>query len=183
MILITFFSTNAHANQCKDIFSRIEINGDLTLENRTSQFAEITRALEKILSQQEQRPEQDWRIVLFNAKEILKHAVDNTFQHGSLNMSKENLKYLSVYTEMNLYSENGNVFVTISNPQIKSFPTALQNEFFAGQIPDSQRTGYRGEGRAHKIILVTLRNLPTGSSVKWEANGKAVQFTLKIQLH
>jgi hypothetical protein len=122
---------------------------------------------------------------LTTAKFILHHAMHNTVQHGSKEMETSNFEMAQVNNSVEANISQNFVSIEISSPQIKSFPNALQREFFADdpvKVPNRQRRGYRGHGQAASAMIDSLSILPKGSSLKWEANGQVVRFTLKIKI-
>lgn len=151
----------------------------LSIGNLEITRGEVLKDLASTLNslRSELNPNENWPYITNKADAILEHALYNTIQHGS------SPQWTPTRVTTHVYSDDSDVYVTVSSPQHKRFPPALLQEFSVGQrveVPLDQRAGYRGEGNGHGYIFQALRSLPPGSSVKWDADGKVVQFTLKI---
>jgi hypothetical protein len=122
-------------------------------------------------------PNIDSKITLNDANEIVKRAFENAAQHGKGSPH-------TVPVQASVGIEGSSIVVTVSNPQDKPFPSSLQREFYPGEtvtIPSEQRIGSKGSGLAVKWILSDLSYMPSGSSVRWNADGGTVTFTLRIK--
>lgn len=123
--------------------------------------------------------------ILKSSRKVLRHAIQNTFQHGSRELEAKDYKNAKVEMSSRISSDRDFIYIEISNPQIKPFPKSLIREFTSLDrisVPDDQRVGYTGSGIALRNLHYDMIGLPYSSSVKWEADGAFVTFTLKIAI-
>ncbi len=182
--LILLIPKTLPASECAFLLAAME--NRTTLANHWEQAEVLNEKLETALKSANLPATTDLPKLISATEDILQHAFQNTVQHGSHKMITQYEKArVSTYTS--IYTDGSNIFVTISNPQIKPFPNALLREFTGldfndTDIPEFQRVGFKGVGIAHSHMIDDLRALPKGSTMAWEANGKTVRFVLKIRI-
>ena len=145
----------------------------------------------KELLESQEIPNLDLPKILKVSDGILGFALENAMQHGSQYSNEQYPRYdrgpKRIIVTLSGQRDESDIYLSVSNPQMKPFPEALQKEVFAPSIlgihiPDEQRCGYQCNGWAHNIMIGYLHDLPKGSSLKWAADGTNVTFTLKIHI-
>ena len=128
-------------------------------------------------------------VILFD----LLNGIHNSIQHSNMELheraSKKNSQYPKNPGSWVRWSVtlNGNFLVfEIMNVQIKPFPQELEREFVSKSqftlLPPTSRKGHTGSGYGVQSMFDTLEALPKGSSIGWQADGKEVTYTLKVNL-
>ena len=187
MSLLLLLSCNLWAGQCA--FLLTETSGEINFSSFDSTVKSLVKKIEitNSLSFNNKTLFPDFEKSLYAIKHILHHALYNTIQHSSKELAEDykNGSIAQTMIDTHVYADGSNISVMVSNPQIKLFPSSLMGEFRAGdklEIPDDQRIGFQGWGWAHKEMINDLKDLPQGSSLRWEANGNIVRLTLRIKI-
>jgi hypothetical protein len=133
----------------------------------------------------EKNPNVDWFKIQLDVHRIVRWAIENTIQHGSIADGDSSRHGAQVNAKFGVYLEGADIFVVIKNPKIKPFPISLDREFLPGEkanVTEEERVGFKGTEEAVGLILDKLASFPAGSSVKWESDSEAVEFVLRINI-
>ena len=182
------FACFAYAEVCESILVK---DVAVTLRSHELDAANLANAVSAAFKYRTKASELAAEKVTKASFEILVHAFLNTIQHGHVYfqgpvIQAVNDLRLEVPVHLELFQDEQYIYAMIVNPQIKTFPEILLQEFTYGRhlnIPLNQRVGYRGSGVAHHLMIDELKHLPTGSSVRWQNINAQILFTLKIRVN
>ncbi len=188
-IVILNLTELIYADQCSMLFK----DQNPTYDNKERNISQLNyleettilnQELSKVLDSIEENRNLffDKSKILESTRIVLMHAIQNTYQHGSLTGG---ISHEAALVTTKIIQEGSYILVVISNPQIKPFPNSLLNDFSVGEmttVPLDERLGYTGNGLGHYSIFKYFANLPSGSTVKWESEDNLIKFTLKLKI-
>ncbi len=166
---------------------------EVTLSNYYKISEELNESLGAVISETSPQTQRQYPDMFKGTAEIFRHAVQNTIQHSSKELERNDFENAKTSARISITSNDGYVYVEISNLQIKQFPSYLEREFGKHDeiaVPEQQRTGNKGLGFALRFLQLDMAHLPEGSTVKWKSTGRwwsnsgkdEITFTLKIPL-
>jgi hypothetical protein len=118
-------------------------------------------------------------------EDILTRSLQNAVEHGATEVLLGNYRDAMTNVELKVFVVGASLYFEVANPQIKSFPRALQRTFTIPEEfsdPSWPLEGYRGDGQGLKTIGYSMQNLSRGSTVSWSVVKGKIKFVLRVKL-
>lgn len=113
------------------------------------------------------------------------HIFQNAIQHSSKELNRGIPDFENAITTISIkiFKNSKGIQFNFSNPKLKQFPKSLNRRFYLNDkinLPREERIGFVGRGRAHILMIESLKYLPKGSYIQWSSKRKMVLFSLFI---
>ncbi len=107
----------------------------------------------------------------FLKNDYLEHIYQNAVQHSSVVLARDTQDSINAntFTKTTILLTGSGIRIEVRNPKIKPFPQLLKKRFYKGDNVTTleDRSGFKGRGIAHKMLIDGLNKLPHGSYIEW----------------